>query len=206
VPRVSYIQIFRLECGILRTSQLWQITQFPASRLRSTSTGRQQTPRDRAGIVSASGIAAPRPRLSQCRVVRQIRALGFYCHSASGGPVAHRDSEQQSQGVIAYEPTEFLLPEEGTTLYPAPSLGLTLAPLVVRPVDFTHHSDPITNRLWLPHSQRAHPSERGYDLCTQPRTTSSCSQMPLTSWRPRDDLNLPDVGLRGNTHFAFSGT
>src|SRR5207253_8766810 len=107
------------------------------------------------------------------------------------------------RGVIAYEPTEFVFPEgEVPTLLPAPSLGLTLAPLVVSPADFTKLTRIPIQIVYGDHIPTSPPSERGYDLWY---ATAHYVQLFVNAVNNHGDratnLNFPDVGLHGNTHF-----
>jgi hypothetical protein len=185
----------------------WPDTQFPASQAALDQYWRQQTPATGPGSFGV-GISGYETKVSAVSALFDKTGPGvLLTHSASGGPgwlTAIRNNKVR--GVIAYEPTEFVFPEgEVPTLLPAPSLGLTLAPLVVSPADFTKLTRIPIQIVYGDHIPTSPPSERGYDLWYATAHNVQLFVNAVNSHGGRATiLNLPDVGIRGNTHFAFS--
>jgi len=112
----QYINLFRLECGLLRTLSFWARTRFRQSQGALRQYCVRSDPRYRAGDRSESGSRATRTMGERSvRVVRQNGRGVLLTHSASGRPrVAHRESETNkvSRAFHRYEPTECVLRKE----------------------------------------------------------------------------------------------
>ena len=185
----------------------WPDTQFPPGQAALNQYWRQVTPATGPGSFGV-GIAGYEFKVSAVsELFDKTGPAVLLTHSASGGPgwlTAIRNNKVR--GVIAYEPTEFVFPEgEVPTLLPAPSIGLTLAPLVVSAADFNKITRIPIQIVYGDHIPTSPPAERGYDLWY---ATAHNVQLFVNAVNSHGGnatvLNLPDLGIHGNTHFAFS--